>query len=659
MAKKQTKYTPIHKLLIANRGEIASRIIRTCKRLGIDTVAIYSDADANHPFVREADEAIRIGGKQPAESYLDMDKVIQAAKSSHADAIHPGYGFLSESTAFAARCQSEGFVFVGPNKEAIDAMGSKIKAKIIMDKAGVPVIPGYNGEKQDNKTLKAEALKIGFPVLLKASAGGGGKGMRVVRKEKDLDKSIEAAKREALNGFGDDALLIEKYFDASRHIEIQIFGDKHKHYIHLGERECSIQRRHQKIIEESPSVAIDDSTRNAMGAAAVKAAEAISYDNAGTVEFIYSEDGSFYFLEVNTRLQVEHPVTEMVTGMDLVEEQIRVASGLPLSVSQDDVTFRGHAIEARLYAEDPDNDFLPVSGKVACWASPDVEDVRYDTAVRTGSEVSVFYDPMIAKIIAYGADRTTALSRLRYALRHLTVSGMTTNQAFLLKVLDNEHFISGDFNTHFVDQHMEALKTKSDETPALLAAFLADYLERDAQRKIPIPSGWRNNFYQFQQISYGIGETTYLIKYRFSVDSLEVCIEDDNYELAHWAMNDRDLSFEINGHLNHFQMAVEADKRFIHHASHGHFTVHRIPKFTSPDAAQEPGGYNAPMPGQIIQVNVKNGDAVKKGDTLLVLLSMKMENAIEAMEDGTVEEVFVEQDAFIEADTPMIKINPA
>ncbi|MDB5227032.1 MAG: Acetyl-CoA carboxylase biotin carboxylase subunit, partial [Bacteroidota bacterium] len=503
----QPQYNKITKLLVANRGEIAIRIFKTCREMGIATVAVFSDADENSLFVKMADESVRIGGKQPNESYLVIDKIIDAAKKTGANAIHPGYGFLSEKVEFAKRVIAEGLIWVGPHPEAIEVMGSKINAKKIMQSHNVPVIRGYQGDDQSEKTIKTKAIEIGFPVLLKASAGGGGKGMRIVRKESELDKAISGAKNEALNGFGDDTLLIEKYFDTSRHIEFQIFGDKHGNALHFFERECSIQRRYQKVIEESPSPFITEETRKKMGDAAIAACKAIQYDNAGTVEFIVAPDQSFYFLEVNTRLQVEHPVTEEVTGLDLVRLQIEVAEGKEIGLKQEDIQQNGHAIEVRLYAEDPANNFLPVSGKILDWITPDIPVLRYDTGIESGSEISTFYDPMIAKIIAKGKNRNESISKMTLALQELVLTGFTTNKNFLTAILQNKDFQKGDFDTHFLDNKFKYEGEKyPQETLDILTAALQHYrfLQREGERTTAkaVPSGWRNNFYKSQQEKY-------------------------------------------------------------------------------------------------------------------------------------------------------------
>ena len=650
----------IKKILIANRGEIASRIIKTCKKMGIYTAVVFSDADENSDFVKEADEAIRIGGNQPNESYLDQDKIISASKSVGADAIHPGYGFLSENESFARRCLTENIIFIGPHPEAILAMGSKIGAKIIMQKAGVPVIPGYNGDNQEVEVLKSEALKIGFPVLLKASAGGGGKGMRVVREESELLKSIEAAKRESKNAFGDDRLLIEKYFDSSRHIEIQIFGDKHQNYLHFGERECSIQRRHQKVIEESPSPILTPEKRAEMGMAAVKAAEAIQYDNAGTVEFIYTDKDEFYFLEVNTRLQVEHPVTEMVTGFDLVELQIKVAQGEPIGIAQEEVNFTGHAVECRLYAEDPKNSYLPVTGKILHWNAQEIEGIRYDSGVSSNSVIDVFYDPMIAKIISYGKNRIEAIHKLEYAMKKLVVLGLTTNKEFLSEVLAHPNFKSGAFDTSFLTNQFQFNSNAKSENlyQFVVAALSWQWQQRKMQKKIlqEVPQGWRNNFYQPQTTSFKFEENIIQVKFFFQNNQLEIQVLDERFLVKNITINSTQISLEINSVKRTFTVVEDEQNFYLHQMNFGSLTLAKVQRFVEPNSVVERGGYISPMPGQVIEIAIKPGDKVIKGQTLLILLSMKMENAIEAMEDGVVEEIFVEKNAFVEADSLMLKI---
>jgi 3-methylcrotonyl-CoA carboxylase alpha subunit len=463
------------KILIANRGEIARRIIRTAKRLGVRTVAVYSDADAKSAFVREADEAVHIGPAAAAESYLRGDKIITAAQATGAQAIHPGYGFLSENAEFAEACEASGIVFIGPRPDAIRAMALKGAAKALMIKAGVPVTPGYHGDDQSPDVLAVEAAHIGFPVLIKAVAGGGGKGMRRVDDPLQFADALISAQREGLSAFGDDKVLIEKYLEVPRHIEVQLFADAHGHVVHLFERDCSLQRRHQKVIEEAPAPGLSDAMRKAMGETAIKAAKAINYRGAGTVEFIVDmsgglDDAPFYFMEMNTRLQVEHPVTEAITGLDLVEWQLRVASGEALPKTQSELTVTGHAFEVRLYAEDPQNDFLPATGKLERLEFPPA--ARIESAVEQGDEVSVFYDPMIAKIIVHAKDRTTALVQMREALLYTRLSGLATNLGFLRRVVSHADFIAGHMDTGFIGRHLEALLEPwpDIETPARAVA---------------------------------------------------------------------------------------------------------------------------------------------------------------------------------------------
>ncbi len=460
------------KILIANRGEIAYRIVKTCRDMGVATVAVYSEADAGALHAEAADERRLIGPPPAAESYLRGDAVIEAALQSGADAIHPGFGFLSENAAFAKATRDAGLTFIGPSAEAIEIMGSKQRAKNTVVAAGVPVVPGYNGDDQNPKRLSAEAKKIGFPLLIKASAGGGGKGMRVVEAIERFETELETAKREAMAAFGDDAVLLERYLERPRHIEFQVFGDQRGNLVHLFERECSIQRRHQKVIEETPSVALDDDLRQAMAEAALAAARSVSYANAGTVEFMLDEDGRFYFLEMNTRLQVEHPITELLTGLDLARWQILAARGEPLPLTQDRITRRGHAIEARVYAEDPEQSFFPQTGTVARYREPEGLGVRVDSGVREGDEVSVFYDPMLAKVIAHGADREQARRRLARALEEFCVHGVKTNVAFLRAILEQPAFIEGDTTTDYLDRRFPAFEARDgliDQALALTA----------------------------------------------------------------------------------------------------------------------------------------------------------------------------------------------
>jgi acetyl-CoA carboxylase biotin carboxylase subunit len=659
----------ITKLLVANRGEIAIRIFKTCREMGIATVAIFSDADENALFVKMADEAVRIGGKQPNESYLVMDKIIDAAKRIGANAIHPGYGFLSERAEFAKRCVEENIIWVGPHPKAIEVMGSKIGAKKIMQSHNVPTIPGYQGDDQSEATIKAKAVEIGFPVLLKASAGGGGKGMRIIREAKELDKAINEAKSEALSGFGDDTLLIEKYFDTSRHIEFQIFGDKHGNALHLFERECSIQRRYQKVVEESPSPFITAETRQKMGAAAVAACKAIQYDNAGTVEFIVAPDQSFYFLEVNTRLQVEHPITEEVTGLDLVRLQIEVAQGNPIPFKQENISQNGHAIEVRLYAEDAGNNFLPVSGKILDWIPANIEGLRYDTGIESGSEISTYYDPMIAKVISKGKDRKEAIARLSKGLQETVCTGFTTNKNFLIAILNNEDFQKGNFDTRFLDKKFQYDgEHYSQETLDILTCALIHFrfLQRENNRTIAqgVPAGWRNNFYQAQKESYSYKGFEFPISYTNQNGELQITFADKKFTSNYYPQTavsrlstvDNFIVFEINNIRRKFFISENGNQYFVQSPQLGQIVLNSIERFQLPVEETVKGGYIAPMPGDITTVLVKPGDIIKSGDALLKMISMKMESTIEAHSDGEVEEVFVTDKQFVEAGTLLLKM---
>lgn len=653
----------INKLLVANRGEIAIRVFRTCRKMGISTVAVFSEADKNALFVNYADEAISLGGFAASESYLLQDKIIEAAKRTGADAIHPGYGFLSENEDFAKRCEQEGIIFVGPNSKAIEAMGDKIRAKEIMIKHDVPVVPGYDGKDQSVAMLKKKAIEIGFPVLLKASAGGGGKGMRIVREEKSLEKEIEGAKREALNAFGDDTLLIEKYFDSARHIEFQIMGDKHGNVIHLFERECSIQRRYQKIIEESPSPVMTPALRDKMSAAAMKAAKAIKYDNAGTVEFIVDDKLNFYFLEVNTRLQVEHPVTEMVTGLDLVKMQIEVAQGMPLSVKENEVKQTGHAIECRLYAEDPSNNFLPAIGKILSFIPDETSCTRYDSGIESGSVVDIHYDPMIAKVITYGATRNEAIRKMKHSLKKTALLGITSNKNFLIDILNHPEFEEGKFNTHFLNHHPELSAKKSLTENQLqqisIAATLWLWSQRESKRDLlkNIPSGWRNSFYKMQEEKFSVDGQEITVLYRNLTEGFFFKIADKDFSAQPINQIGQTITCEISGHRKTFIIAQSGESLFIHDDEAGSVTLKILPRFPEAEAEKVKGGYAAPMPGEVVKVLVKAGDKVKSGDALVILSSMKMENTIEAFEDGVVEEVYVEPKKFVEAETLLVKIS--
>lgn len=654
----------INTILVANRGEIASRIFRTCKQMGITSIAVYADADKNAPYVQEADLAIHIGDSEPAASYLNQDKIIEAAKQVHADAIHPGYGFLSENPDFADRCSEENIIFIGPNVEAIRAMGSKAEAKSIMEKAKVPTIPGYKGKDQSTKTLKEEALKIGFPLLLKATYGGGGKGMRIVNKEEELDTAIISSKREAMNAFGNDDLMVEKYIASGRHIEFQVFGDQHGNVIHILERECTIQRRYQKVVEESPSPFLTQELRERMGEVAVAAVKTLNYDNAGTVEFIFDDNtNDFFFLEVNTRLQVEHPVTEEITGLDLVKMQIESAKGMSLQVEQEDIKSNGYAIEVRLYAEDAANNFSPVTGTVHNLTYPKVEGLRIESAIQTGSEISMYYDPMIAKIIVHDSNRNAALHKMNYVLKNTICQGTKTNLAFLQTILENEDFIAGKYDTHFIENKIDltALTTLNQQEKEELAivATLYNWQQRENKRTklSAIPSGWRNNFYEHQKETVVINDEEITIHYRYLEDSFEVVINDKKHISEIINCSEESIRLSTNGLQKTFTICVRDNQTWIHTPSVGNVEVTRLDRFPIKEKEKVKGGYISPMPSQIIKLLVSTGDAVKQSDPLIVISSMKMESTILAEEDGTIEEIFIEEGQNVEAGHLLLKIN--
>jgi len=654
----------IDKVLVANRSEIARRVMRSCRAMGLTTVAVFSDADEGAPHVRDADEAVRIGAAASSESYLCIEKIIAAARAAGADAIHPGYGFLSENAAFAEACVAAGLIFIGPSADAIRSMGDKRRAKEIVRAAGVPVVPGYDGADQDPAVLSAEAVKIGFPVLLKASAGGGGKGMRIVTAEAELADAIASAKREAKNAFGDDTLLVEKYIERPRHVEFQILGDAHGHVVHLFERECSIQRRHQKIVEEVPSPGLSEEERERMGAAAVEVARAIGYDNAGTVELILAPDRSFYFLEVNTRLQVEHPVTEMVTGIDLVREQIRVARGEALGYDQSALEMNGASIECRLYAEDPDAGYLPQSGVIRDFDLPDSPGLRLDTGVETGSEVSIHYDPMLAKVVTHGADRSEALARMRRALRSLSVAGVTTNRAFLLRVLGQPDFVAGNIDTHFIETHADDLKAPAMDADAVrraaIAATLLAHEARASSRPGPaVPSGFRLNDSAPQWVEYELGEGTIRVEYRsrpggrFFVTALG-----EPVEARVVAVDGLVLTFSIGETLRKARIVSDGAR---HHVliDGASTTLVERPRFVEPGSSVPAGACIAPMPGSIVEVAVAEGDSVEAGQVLLRMEAMKMEHAVKSAEAGVVSRVLVAMGDQVEADALLVVIDDA
>ncbi len=639
----------LERLLIANRGEIAVRVARTARRMGIRTVAVYSEADANAMHVTACDEALPVGGPAPKDSYLRAEAIIAAAKKAGADSVHPGYGFLSENATFAEACADAGLVFVGPPPAAIRAMGGKSEAKALMVEAGVPVVPGYHGAAQDFATLTKEAAKVGYPVLIKASAGGGGKGMRVVAREADLAEALAGAQREAQSAFGDPRVLIERYLDRPRHIEVQVFCDGHGNGVYLFERDCSLQRRHQKVIEEAPAPGMTPARRKAMGEAAVRAAKAVGYVGAGTVEFIADQAGEFFFMEMNTRLQVEHPVTEAITGLDLVEWQLRVAAGGKLPLAQADLSIAGHAFEARIYAEDPARDFLPATGTLHRLDFPTATDgVRVDTGVRAGDEVTIHYDPMIAKLIAHGPDRAAALCKLADALDAVRVVGLANNVSFLARVARHKAFAGGEIDTGFIQRHRAELlpaPAPADDTTLALAA-LGVLLTRAAVAATCDPhspwsrsDGWRLNGDSHDRLLFADGTAQVAVTAHFRKRGYVLDLPGGPVAASGTLAADGALSADIAGRRLH----AHVDRRG------GEWTVFRNGEsrtlvLVDPLAAADSGAASdaklvAPMPGKIVAVHVKAGESVVRGQKLVVLEAMKMEHTILAPVDGTVERV--------------------
>ncbi|MEP7340095.1 MAG: acetyl-CoA carboxylase biotin carboxylase subunit [Acidobacteriota bacterium] len=651
------------KILIANRGEIALRVMRTCRSMGIATVAVYSDADANAPHVRFADEAVHIGAAPAKDSYLNIGKIIDAARLTGADAIHPGYGFLSENAEFVEACAASGVVFIGPQAETIRKVGLKSPARKLAAAAGASVVPGYDGEEQDDEILRAEILKIGFPVLIKASAGGGGKGMRVVQSENEINEAIDSARREAEKAFGNGALLLEKFVESARHIEVQILGDAHGNLVHLFERDCSLQRRHQKIIEESPSPAVNEAMRAKIGEAAINVGRAIGYTNAGTVEFILAPSGEFYFIEVNTRLQVEHPVTEAITGLDLVKLQIEIAEGRPLPFAQGDLKTRGHAIEARLYAEDPNNGFLPSTGTIRDWHLPeDIEGLRVDAGVEPGSEVGIHYDPMLAKLIAHAGDRATAIRKLSQALRGASIQGVQTNQDFLVRLIEHEAFRNGEAHTGFITDHPDELIGGADEqidqSSAIAAAL---YLQKSWQAAdsllSQIPPGYRNNSYRNPSAKLNVGGQQWEVSWQHVAEnSFDVEVMGAKVAAKVLACERNQIRLALDGVQRTFRI-IEASDRLYVHSSLGSRVVVRLPRHPLPQTAGEQGAASSPMPGQVLKILVGEGQRVVAGEALLILEAMKMEQTIRAASDGIVESVKVETGQIVSPGDVLVQIS--
>ncbi len=623
------------KVLIANRGEIACRIMATAQSMGFETVAVYSQADEAAPHVEMADQAVCIGPAPVAESYLNVAAILDAAARTGADAVHPGYGFLAENAAFAQACLDAGLTFIGPSPQAIELMGNKRLAKLRMADADVPCVPGYSGADQDDQVLLAEGEKIGFPVMVKAAAGGGGRGMRLVEPGGDLAAAISGARSEAENAFGSGELILEKAVVEPRHVEIQIFADQHGSCIHLGERDCSIQRRHQKVVEEAPSPAVDSVLREKMGAAAVAAAQAIDYTGAGTVEFLLGADGGFFFLEMNTRLQVEHPVTEMITGLDLVAWQLDVAAGKPLPLTQAEISFDGHAIEVRLYAEDPYADFLPQTGRVVVWR-PSGE-VRVDTGIAEGQDISPFYDPMVAKVIAHGRDREEARRRLLRGLKDTALLGLPNNRGFLIDVLGHANFVDGSATTAFIpDYFPDPQRPIPDLAQRALAAVLL--YRHSAQEH----EGWRSASPLAVTIDLRFGDAQCPCRVTPLGGGYRVGLADDETaELELLSLGDGLVRFRCDGISQAACFGFDGNDLHLDLAGHSHCFFEFTPELAAVRERESDGRLLAPMAGRIVAVRSEPGDTVAKGQILVILEAMKMEHEIKAPSDGVVEAIAV------------------
>mgnify|MGYP000135452455 FL=1 len=617
-------------ILIANRGEIACRIMQTAQNMGIKCIAVYVDADADAPFVKMADESVLL-----STSYMDSDAILSAAKQTGAEAVHPGYGFLSENAAFARKVKNNNLIWIGPSAHVIKVMGNKLKAKELAEKSGVPTLPMASDLK--------DAKNLGYPLLIKAASGGGGKGMRIVTSPKNLKESVISAQREALSGFGDDRIFIERYVKKSRHIEIQILGDEHGNIVHLGERECSIQRRHQKIIEESPSPKVDPFLREQMGEAALKLAKKIKYCSAGTVEFLMDDNtGEFWFLEVNTRLQVEHPVTEEVTGIDLVYEQIKIARGEELEFTQDDISWHGHSIEARLYAEDPGNNFLPEVGTLIAYDTEMAGDIRWDSGVEQGYKVGTDFDPMLSKVIAWAPNRIDAINKLARGLEKAHFGGVKTNRDFLISCLRNESFINGNTTTDFIEREKpngEQVLSENQIFNASAAIALWIAMGNRASDEVTdfMPSNWTNGRMPYQRIKLMILKNEIEIKYQLKRSGL---FEVMGTNCKIHAVDESGIDVEVGSH-RFFAQVTHVDDQILINMPFGDLDAVIVPRFIEPGNEVPEGGLVAPMPGKVIEVRVKKGDKVKAGDTLIIIEAMKMEHSIKATENGKVTKLMV------------------
>ncbi|XP_041898009.1 methylcrotonoyl-CoA carboxylase subunit alpha, mitochondrial [Corvus kubaryi] len=665
----------IGKILIANRGEIACRVMRTAKKMGVKSVAVYSEADRNSMHVAMADEAYCIGPPPSQQSYLAMEKILQVARVSAAQAIHPGYGFLSENTEFAELCKQQGIIFIGPPSSAIRDMGIKSTSKAIMSAAGVPVVEGYHGEDQSDECLKEHARRIGYPVMIKAIRGGGGKGMRIAHSEKEFLDQLESARREAKKSFNDDAMLIEKFVDNPRHVEVQVFGDQHGNAVYLFERDCSVQRRHQKIIEEAPGPGISAEVRRRLGEAAVKAAKAVNYVGAGTVEFIMDSQHNFYFMEMNTRLQVEHPVTEMITGTDLVEWQLRVAAGEKIPLMQEEILLQGHAFEARIYAEDPNNNFMPGAGPLLHLSTPPADRfTRIETGVRQGDEVSVHYDPMIAKLVVWAEDRQAALRKLRYSLHQYNIVGLSTNIDFLLSLSGHPQFEAGNVHTNFIPQHHDELFPTKKATPhevmcqAALGLILKEKMLTDAFRDqsddkfSPFASstGRRINICYTRKMSLLDGENIVDVAVSYNQDgSYKMQIQDKTFLISGEILKEGDslyLRSSVDGTVSKSKLVILDNTIYLFFLEGSAQIGLPVPKYLSAvSSGAEQSGAVAPMTGTVEKVFVKAGDKVQVGDPLMVMIAMKMEHTIRAPKAGVIKKVHFQEGAQANRHAPLVE----
>ncbi|WP_160243381.1 acetyl/propionyl/methylcrotonyl-CoA carboxylase subunit alpha [Acinetobacter indicus] len=655
------------KILIANRGEIACRVIRTAKKLGIATVAVYSDADAQAQHVKLADEAIHIGESPAAQSYLQIERIIQAAKTTGAQAIHPGYGFLSENDQFALACQDNNIVFIGPPVDAILAMGLKATSKALMEQAGVPLTPGYHGTNQDADFLKQQADSIGYPVLIKASAGGGGKGMRLVERSEDFLSSLASCKSEARSSFGNEDVLIERYVVQPRHIEVQVFGDTHGNYVHLFERDCSVQRRHQKVLEEAPAPKMPEDKLEAMRQAAIDAARAVNYVGAGTVEFIVEQDGTAYFMEMNTRLQVEHPVTEMITGQDLVEWQLRVAFGEPLPKQQHELQIHGHALEARVYAEEPEKGFIPAIGQISYLHYPaQNEAVRVDSGIVEGDEISTYYDPMIAKLIVWGKNREAALTQMHHALGQFHVDGLGNNIAFLDRLVLCDSFKNANLDTGLIQREEEFLlkpATELNSTLVVSAAFI-ELLSRLAQNPSAsnpvwqINAFWRLNLQSGQTIKLQCNDKTLNIQFAAQEHGFVAQYEGQTFELEGQLLDAHTLQFKLAGKQQKLAFSQTEHGITLFQNGQSYKFTYLKPVFNQDDEQGAENNLTAPMPGVITQVLVAANDKVKKDDVLMTLEAMKIEYSIRAPHDGIVASSYFQAGDQVKAGDELVEFQP-